>query len=102
MADSKAFEIVCGELETATTLSGLEARGTVRLALKSSGLDGSTVTAKEMDVILRMVLPAELKLRGIADPDDVANGIAAALSTADVGEEERSDSPEAVFSRLAG
>ena len=102
MADSKAFEIVCKELEEATTLSGIEARGTVRIALKQSGLDASVVGAKEMDVILRMVLPKELTLRGVDAGDAVAEAIATSLKTADLSEEQRADSPEAVFARLAG
>ena len=102
MADSKAFEIACGELERATSLSGLEARGTVRIALKKSGLDAAAVTAKEMDVILRMVLPKELTLRGVDDADGVVSSIAAALNSAEFADESRADSPEAVFSRLGG
>ena len=102
MADSKAFEIACGELERATALSGLEARGTIRIALKKSGLDAAAVTAREMDVILHKVLPKELTLRGVDDADGVASGIAAALTSADLADESRSDSPEAVFSRLGG
>jgi hypothetical protein len=102
MAESKAFEVTCRELESATTLSGLEARGTVRIALKMSGLDANAVTAKEMDVVLRMVLSKELALRGVADADDIVGAIAAGLQSADLGEEQQADSPEAVFSRLGG
>ena len=102
MAESKVFEIACGELEKATSLSALEARGTVRIALSQSGLDARSVSAKEMDVILRRVLPKELTLRGVEDPEGVASAIAAALATADLGDEMRSASPEAVVSRLGG
>jgi hypothetical protein len=102
LADSKAFEIVCKELEEATTLSSIEARGTVRIALKQSGLDASVVSAREMDVILRVVLPKELTLRGVDDADAVSEAVATTLQTANLAEDQRADSPEAVFSRLAG
>jgi hypothetical protein len=102
MADSKAFEVACVELERATSFTGLEARGTIRIALKKSGLTAATVTATEMDVSARMVLPKELTLRGVDDADEVANRVSAALSAADLGDESRPDSPEAVFSRLGG
>ena len=102
MADSKAFEIACEELEAATTLSGLESRGTIRIALKQSGLDAGLVSATEMDVVLRAVLPKELGLRSVDEPETVCETIASALKAADLGDEQRSDSPEAVFSRLAG
>ena len=102
MAESRAFELVCQELEAATSLSGLEARGTVRIALKQAGLDPDTVTPKEMGAMLGSVLAEELGLRGVEDSEGVASAIASALQTADLGNEERGDSPEDVFSRLGG
>jgi hypothetical protein len=45
MADSKAFTTLCEELERASSLDRLEARGTVRLALKQAAyaLDSTTI-----------------------------------------------------------
>ena len=58
--------------------------------------------AGPMDVILRVVLPKELTLRGVDDADAVSEAIATTLQTANLAEDQRADSPEAVFSRLAG
>jgi hypothetical protein len=43
MAESKAFDFVCSELERRTSMTRLEARGTVRIALKDAGLAADTV-----------------------------------------------------------
>ena len=44
MADSPAFDCVCEKLEEAPPRDRLQARGTVRLALKQAGLDARSVT----------------------------------------------------------
>ena len=46
MADSAAFTFVCTTLEESTALDKLEARGTIRLALKEAGLDGENAPGK--------------------------------------------------------
>jgi len=100
MADGKAFDHVCAQLESATALDRLAARGTVRIALKGAGLDPSTTTAAQMRVIAQRVLPKELAARGVSDAEAVCAAIAKSLGTiqdAVVGE-----SPEAVFARLGG
>ena len=57
-------------------MNRLEARGTVRLALRQAGLDVTAVTGEQMSVVLAKVMPAELAARGV---DDVG-GICAALA----------------------
>jgi hypothetical protein len=97
MADSQAFTVLCDALEQASTFDRLEARGTVRLALKNAGLESGTVTAAQLDVVIDKILPAELATRG------VDKAICSQLHAALDGVAERSDahhSPEAVFSRL--
>jgi hypothetical protein len=44
MADSPCFDRVCAALESETSLDRIEARGTVRLALKGAGLDAASDT----------------------------------------------------------
>jgi hypothetical protein len=66
-AESAAFDRTCEELEERTDLDRLEARGTVRIALKGAGLDGASVDPAQMAIVLRKVLPSELETRGIAD-----------------------------------
>ena len=65
MPDSPVFEQVCNALERRTDLDRLAARGTIRIALKSAGLDASSVDREQMKVVLRRVLPGELQRRGI-------------------------------------
>jgi hypothetical protein len=80
MATSPAFDRTCDELERRTTLDRLAARGTVRLGLKSAGLDAASVNAAQMGVVLRRVLPAELAARGVTDVESVCASIADALA----------------------
>jgi hypothetical protein len=98
MSDTQAFDLVCAELERATSLDKLQARGTVRLALKSAGLEPSSVTAAQLKVILEKRMPTELRSRGCEDPEGVCTRISAALSSATFASS--GDSPEAIFARL--
>lgn len=98
MADSAVFTHVCIALESVTSFSRIEARGTVRLALKSAGLEANSVTAEQMQVVIERVFPIELENRGIPDPDSVCRAIASGL--AGVASEASTDTPESVFRRL--
>lgn len=102
MADT-VFDFVAETLEQATDFDKLEARGTVRLALKQSGLDAKGVTSDQMEVVLQKVLPGELKTRGVESPDSVCEGIVQSLKSHDFGSAGSDDqSPEAVFKRIGG
>ena len=80
MADATAFQRVCGELEAGTGLSTLEARGTVRLALKQAGFDAKSVNPQQMSVVVRKLLPGELSLRGIEGSEGLCERIAVVLA----------------------
>lgn len=103
MAKNEAFEWVCDAIEAGTSLDRLEARGTMRLALKAAGLDARDATPDQLGTVLSRVLPGELESRGIADATATCERIARELSSqnlqAGVG---GSDSPENVFARLGG
>jgi hypothetical protein len=101
MATSTAFEWLCEELEKATTLDRLEARGTVRIALKQAGLEVTTVTGDQLAVVLERVLPGELSGRGIEGADGVCQQVAARLGEIPASPS-KEDAPEDVFERLAG
>ncbi len=100
MADSEVFDFVCSELENRTSLDRLEARGTVRIALKQAGLEARNVTVEQMSVAVDKLLPAELSTRGVDDAPgqcaQIKSGLAG-LSVTSGGE-----TPEAVFERLGG
>ena len=100
MADSAVFDLVSDELQQRSSLSRLEARGTVRLALKEAGLDPAKVTVQQMTVVLRKVLPGELKNRRVSDPAALCEAVAERLSNLAL-DPEVSQTPEAIFARLA-
>lgn len=101
MADS-IFDLVADELERRTDLAKLEARGTVRLALREAGLDARTVTVEQMTVMLRKVMPKEMQTRGIDEAARICEAIVSALAGSGAAEAAAdTESPEAIFRRLA-
>ena len=98
MADSPAFDYACERLEAASSLSRIEARGTIRLSLKEAGLETGSVTTDQMAVVIDRVLPGELESRGVEDVPTVCRALMEGLADVEAGD--TSDSPEAVFSRL--
>ncbi len=105
MADSPLFEWVCAELAAATSFSEIESRGTVRIALKKGGLAADQVRSSQMQVVVKRVLPDELRRRGCTDGQQVCDELARRL--VEQGFEESGgagdgSSPESVFARLGG
>ena len=97
------FDFIADEIEKQTALAKLEARGTVRLALKECGFDPDALTAKQMTVVLELVLPDELTNRGVANADSICSSLATSLKEfGEAVEEQGHASPESVFARLAG
>ena len=101
MSESTPFEFVCSEIERATSLTSLEARGTVRIALKAAGIEARTATPAQLKVILDKLIPGELKKRGCEDAEGICKGINTKL-TAQRFDAVGNESPEAVFARLGG
>ena len=100
MSETSVFDRACANLESATPLTRLEVRGTVRLALKAAGLDARTVTAEQLRVVAERVLPGELESRGVRGASDICRDLAAELAT--LHGAASADTPEAVFERLGG
>ena len=100
MATSQAFDFATEQLESRTDLNGLEARGTVRLALKAAGLDAANVTAQQMGVVVSRVLPVELTNRNVADAESICAQIEHGLANLDT-RNERATTDE-VFKTLGG
>jgi hypothetical protein len=98
MSETRAFTHVCEALEGLTHWDRLQARGTVRLALKQAGLDAARVTPGEMSVVVGKILPAELAARGIAAPEPLCNQLLASL--AKFPRDAAVETPESVFGRL--
>jgi hypothetical protein len=100
MADSTAFTTLCEALESSSTLDRLEARGTVRIALKQAGLEAGAVAASQLVVVAEQILPGELRTRGIDDADSICAQLASQLKA--MPDEADAESPESVFKRLGG
>ncbi len=96
------FEFVASELQKQSGLENLEARGTLRLALKSSGLTAREVTPEQMAVVLQQVMPRELRVRGVENPEAVCEELSQAVKGMKAeGNESAGASPEDVFRRLS-
>ena len=94
------FEFAAAELQKRSDLEDLEARGTIRLALKSSGLTAREVTQEQMVVVIDQVLPRELQLRGVENPEGVCGELFQAVKGFEAGNDESAGaSPEDVFRR---
>jgi hypothetical protein len=103
MAGSQAFEWLCEALEASSPLERLEARGTVRIALKEAGLEARAVTPTELAVVVRKILPRELRQRGVPGEAALCERFASGLRSLGAGAAEpRPDSPDAIFRRLGG
>ena len=100
MADNRAFDFVCAQLEAGTSLGRLEARGTVRLALKQGGLEARSITPDQMAVVVARILPEELATRGVEDSAGLCASIGAGLQNLEAGDV--GETPDAVFQRLGG
>jgi hypothetical protein len=99
---STIFDFVAEEVERTTELGKLEARGTLRLALKESGFRADAITAQQMAVVLERVMPQELTSRGVENAEPLCSSLAMALREfKDAVEEQGSASPESIFRRLA-
>lgn len=96
------FEFVAAALQKRSGLESLEARGTIRLALKSAGLSVREVTREQMIVVIDQVLPRELQARGVDNPEGVCGDLSRAVKgfRIEAGESDGA-SPEDVFRRLS-
>lgn len=71
MRESPAFSWLGDALEKRTSLTRIEARGTVRLVLKDAGLEPSTVNAAQLGVVIARLLPTALEKRGVGDASEL-------------------------------
>jgi hypothetical protein len=102
MADSHTFEWTCEELENASFLNKLEARGTIRLALKEAGLGADRVTPEQMSVVTERILPGELRNRGVEDAEEICGALTSGLrGLPALEDEDAQETPEDVFQRLS-
>jgi hypothetical protein len=98
MSQSPVFEWVATRLQAATKWSALEARGTVRLALKDMGIDPRFVSKREMLAVVRTTLSRALESRRFNGAKQLCDFFEMELAYAAFDSEV--ESPEAVFQRF--
>jgi hypothetical protein len=99
---STIFDLVSKEIERRTDLGRLEARGTVRLAVKEAGFSVDAITARELAVVLERIMPEALSSRGVIEAAAVCTTLAKLLrELGEVASARGQASPERVFERLA-
>ncbi len=101
MADT-LFEFIAAQLEERTELDKLEARGTLRIALKAAGLAPNNLTESQLQVVFEQVVPGELDSHGVSDVTAVCAVVIADLESVRGGAEDAiATSPDEIFARLA-
>lgn len=95
-----AFEFVCDRLEVVSKISRIEARGTVRLALREVGKNPAHVSTQDMATIVAKVLPRMLQSRGVKDAALICTEIGNQLAQARLGSGATHLDPAEVFARL--
>jgi hypothetical protein len=97
------FDVSAEILERHTSFNRLEARGTIRLALKAAGLELESVTAEQMQVVFEKLMPGELQKRDVSEATVVCAAVAKEIASARVAPEaDDSDDLDSVFGRLGG
>ena len=71
MKETSSFDRVTEKLEACSALNRLEARGTLRIALKESGFDAKSVASDQLRVVIEKLLPQHLRDRGISEPEEL-------------------------------
>lgn len=101
MSEGPLFEWLSNQLEQATAMSRLAARGTVRLLLKDVGLTPDTLSR---DHLAHLVTPGALgkalRSRGVEDADQICRDLATRIDDRDRQGREKTESPEDIFKRL--
>jgi hypothetical protein len=96
--EASNFDRVAEKLEECSALNRLEARGTVRIALKDSGFDAKSVASDQLRVVIERLLPQHLRDRGVPAPEEVCQLLVDSIPKEAPGD--TNDSPEAIFARL--
>ena len=102
MTAASPFEWLCEQLEVRTTLKRIEARGTVRLALKEAGFTPKDISAPELKVVVRKLLVRELEARRIEGAEGVCRSLAAEMpmSVAVDDVHKQAETAMSIFGRL--
>ncbi len=97
------FDFAAERLEQHTSFSRIEARGTLRIALKSAGLDLKNLSVDQLRVVFQKLMPGELEQRGVSDAASVCNSVTGDLANSPASTDSSSaDDVDGIFRRLGG
>jgi hypothetical protein len=100
---TELFDLAADLLERHTDLDRLEARGTLRIALKSAGLDVGALTAQQLSVVFEKILPGELELRGVNDAAATCGAVAKEVASSPLAAaQDGASGVDEIFRRLGG
>jgi len=100
--DATLFDFAADRLEHHAGLDRLEARGTLRIALKAAGLEPKNLTGDQLQVVFEKVMPGELDSRGVSDVRDVCAAVLVDLARAGgAAADAAATNPDDIFRRLA-
>ncbi len=94
------FDDCASALEALTSFDRLEARGTLRIALREAGFEPDSISVEQLRVVVTRVLPELLTARGVSDPTTVCEGVTGSIQ--DAGDASPVNTPDRVFERLSG
>ena len=97
------FDFAAERLEQHTSFNRLEARGTLRIALKSAGLDPTSLTVDQLAVVFEKLMPGELEQRGVSHAASVCGAVIEDLANSPTPTDAAaSDDVDGIFRRLGG
>ena len=97
------FDFAADRLEQHTSFNRLEARGTLRIALKAAGLDLRGLTVDQLGVVFEKLMPGELERRGVSDADSICGTVINDLADSPTPTDTNSPSSvDGIFRRLGG
>jgi len=96
------FDLASERLEHHTRFSKIESRGTLRIALKSAGLEPKSLSLDELRVVFDKVMLAELEARGVRKAAAVCSSVMSDLAESTHAEDaSRAENVDDVFRRLS-
>ena len=100
---TEAFDCAAERLEALTDFDRLEARGTLRIALKEAGLTDKDLTLSQLEAVFDKVMPEQLEKRAVDDAQAVCSAVIKELRLAGISSKASGTaSSDEVFSRLGG
>lgn len=97
------FDVAAENLERATDMDRLAARGTLRIAVKEAGLDPHTLTVPQLRAVFEKLMPRQLEAQGVSNAAAASQAMISEIaSSAEEIDIASSASPDDVFKRLGG